>query len=1276
MMNRNTLDKEKYIISEDLYKALENEHIGENSSQEDVSKKLGIYLVAFRVLNKKNNTLIYNYLYYDPLFLEAFMAFLPFRNFYSIRYAEWGDTSIIFNENVFLNNSKYSKIKLSDFKDDDYRRIKYIFTNQEEFNYSLRHLGDYYVESITQQLVNSINKLTYTVSNEDMIKIFGLALNKEYKSYINTIISPLKDLSDINESIEDKPKVKINLLNSCLFIVRDLKSFIGDLNNQGHSVNEGPQPWRGQINSINGLLNSIDMDFRNSLYNHSLYHVKKGTVSHRFALDKSKFSFRNIHMNLGNVRWYSTTKTKSSATAVIRKKKENRISLSEKILKKINRNSFKTDSDIYLYLGRYLKESPINEETQRNIEKFLLDYSYLSLKDKDNKSNSNIKYDLFKNIKIKDYIAEGSEMIDEYLSNFKKKSYSISSTSSQKTRTRYYFNNILNVINISIISEISLGMLVRILSNVTHINEDCSRLKICIDIGDTIIKHYLYVLYKKKVVEGVLLFCNECEKCLKYKHINIDDEDRKYIIRTLKEINKKINDLEVYDLLKLVNNILHIKSVSLINFNNTDSISKYTLSDWKLDEKTIVSQYEDDTDLKVGIGAIIIDWLIESKLIESKTITITKNKSETFLIPYKTLVKLLDDNKGVIIKHLPIRIPMIVKPKLYYREVIKNNSKERLGGYLLNDERFIDKIIIPNWELKQDSLIQDPNVLYDLVNNINSVGFKINTDLLDFLNLYDDKLGLLMDNIDLKKDISKISKSEFSELESYLSKLDLQENILGLAKVYSTIHEFYLPVRMDFRGRVNCISQYLNYQSTELAKALLLFSKGEKLMKNDNIGISFFKAYGANCFGNKLDKKSWADRCKWINENEQDIINYTNCHLISKADNKLLFTAFCIEYNKWLRAYNDIEISYFETHLPIQLDATCNGYQHLSLLISDIDMAKELNLTKSSWDDIPKDFYGFMGMKLLDLFKDKLKFNKLSKEDKACYERLSNMLVLRSTIKKAIMTIPYNVSVYQMIRYLKEHFINIGNGNANGNSWSPYKLEYQYKEDSNLILCNKDITYIASGLKEVLEINFPKLKLFIIYLKIIAKICNKLNIVIPWGTPSGLIVHQSYLSSKEIKLRPFSYNKSIFTLKVKTKNLSGSKQIRAFMPNLIHSLDATVLALLTDDLFNNYLGITNFYAIHDCFAVTANNVSSLFNSLKSSYTKVYTQDIFLKELDNFIIQYIKFTFGKECFDDKSLKIRIETSDETIEEQYPNINYILGKELPPVDLIKDSSYLIS
>jgi len=203
-----------------------------------------------------------------------------------------------------------------------------------------------------------------------------------------------------------------------------------------------------------------------------------------------------------------------------------------------------------------------------------------------------------------------------------------------------------------------------------------------------------------------------------------------------------------------------------------------------------------------------------------------------------------------------------------------------------------------------------------------------------------------------------------------------------------------------------------------------------------------------------------------------------------------------MEYSRFKESFNNIESSYFTTYLPIQLDASCNGYQHLSLLISDNNMAKELNLAKSSHNDSPKDYYQFLLTALLNLFKNKLSCTKLSKEDKKCYERLNDVIIVRSTIKKAIMTIPYNVSTYQMINYLKEHFINVNEGVKVAN-WSSYVLEYQYKEDPSVVLSSRDITLIALGLREVLETNFPKLKLLLGYLKSIANICTKLNLVIP-----------------------------------------------------------------------------------------------------------------------------------------------------------------------------------
>jgi DNA-directed RNA polymerase len=61
---------------------------------------------------------------------------------------------------------------------------------------------------------------------------------------------------------------------------------------------------------------------------------------------------------------------------------------------------------------------------------------------------------------------------------------------------------------------------------------------------------------------------------------------------------------------------------------------------------------------------------------------------------------------------------------------------------------------------------------------------------------------------------------------------------------------------MDFRGRVYCIADYLNYQGIDLAKSLLVFSKGEEIKKTDLKSINYLKVFGANCYGNKLDKKS------------------------------------------------------------------------------------------------------------------------------------------------------------------------------------------------------------------------------------------------------------------------------------------------------------------------------------------------------------------------------------------------------------------------------------
>lgn len=79
---------------------------------------------------------------------------------------------------------------------------------------------------------------------------------------------------------------------------------------------------------------------------------------------------------------------------------------------------------------------------------------------------------------------------------------------------------------------------------------------------------------------------------------------------------------------------------------------------------------------------------------------------------------------------------------------------------------------------------------------------------------------------------------------------------------------------MDNRGRIYCNVDYLNYQSTDLAKALLLFARGNFIYKTDKKAINYLKFYGANCYGHKLEKESFESRVKWVEKNEEGIINF------------------------------------------------------------------------------------------------------------------------------------------------------------------------------------------------------------------------------------------------------------------------------------------------------------------------------------------------------------------------------------------------------------------
>lgn len=290
--------------------------------------------------------------------------------------------------------------------------------------------------------------------------------------------------------------------------------------------------------------------------------------------------------------------------------------------------------------------------------------------------------------------------------------------------------------------------------------------------------------------------------------------------------------------------------------------------------------------------------------------------------------------------------------------------------------------------------------------------------------------------------------------------------------MFFNIPEFFFINRIDNRGRLYCVTEYLNYQSTELAKALLLFSKPNPIYRFGNeMGLLYFKVYGANCFGNKKDKLSTKDKGEWVDSNIEKIINYENGELIEQPENKFLFTAFCVEFKKWWNFYNRSSDTFFNTHLPIQLDAACNGFQHLVLLSGETNLRKPLYLTQANYWDKPGDFYSYV-LELLKDYLDNLNLKDI-KEDKtkASYERLKIFCLDRKLIKNMIMTIPYNATSKKIVEDITNLLIRIQEKNGDietewfihPNDISKKKLSYQ------------DLFLLVSPVKFVLDKVAPKI---------------------------------------------------------------------------------------------------------------------------------------------------------------------------------------------------------
>ena len=292
----------------------------------------------------------------------------------------------------------------------------------------------------------------------------------------------------------------------------------------------------------------------------------------------------------------------------------------------------------------------------------------------------------------------------------------------------------------------------------------------------------------------------------------------------------------------------------------------------------------------------------------------------------------------------------------------------------------------------------------------------------------------------------------------------------------------------------------------------------------------------------------------------------------------------------------------------------------MALLSNEETLFKELNLQRNKNSDQPKDLYNFLLHRIINIFESNVNRGVLEDEKtKGSYYRLNKFIWDRSHLKKAILTIPYNVTPKSMKKYLTDGLKLLDYDKDNSCHW------YTDNVNHNNQINDHDALLLITVLRNMVFNDFEKIKKLSKYLINVATLFNSLQLPITWYLPTGLTVIQSYMQTKTTTIVPFAYSR--LKLKISSKqDYDKKKQIRALMPNLIHSLDATSLALLFSR-FSKEFHEPQFFSIHDCFGTTADKVFLLKTLLASVYTDIYSENHYLHKFDKDLFKKIKENRG-------------------------------------------------
>ncbi|KAJ5488794.1 hypothetical protein N7539_003684 [Penicillium diatomitis] len=435
---------------------------------------------------------------------------------------------------------------------------------------------------------------------------------------------------------------------------------------------------------------------------------------------------------------------------------------------------------------------------------------------------------------------------------------------------------------------------------------------------------------------------------------------------------------------------------------------------------------------------------------------------------------------------------------------------------------------------------------------------------------------------------------------------------------------FYLPHNIDFRGRAYPLPPYLNQMGADNARGLLLFSEAKPLGEG---GLRWLKIQIANLAG--FDKASMSEREQYAMDHLDDILDSANKGLHGKrwwlkAEDPWQCLAACCELRNALALPDPTQ---YASRLPIHQDGSCNGLQHYAALGGDLVGAQQVNLEPS---DRPSDVYtGVSEFVKKSVAKDAAEGHQVAK--------LLDGRITRKVVKQTVMTNVYGVTfmgaMRQVRRQLNDHFPDLSSEmkkdgalyiarkifEALGSMFNgAHEIQYWLGDCATRITQSLTPDQIEAMSNEALSPSQSADK------SAKAKIdpSKKFQSTVIWTTPLGLPVVQPYRTRKARRVVTSLQTVSIVDPSAEDV-VSRRKQLQAFPPNFIHSLDATHMIMSANACHD--AGLT-FSAVHDSFWTHASDVDSMNSILRDAFVHMHSDDIVGRLASEFNVRYGKNIF--------------------------------------------------